>query len=119
MATETGLDLEAIRELLDTEEWEDEICEDHQVRRIYLGTVFDLFHSGKYYTAWACSNVTEEEAQRDEEWREAVEEELGTIGACLVNGDGDPCDLFIEEIRDVEEEGDDEECFDDFVLEGA
>lgn len=61
----------------------------------YLGTVFSLTPSGKYYTPWACSNVEEEEAEEDAEYFEAWEEFLSGTGASLESGEGDPCDLFL------------------------
>lgn len=47
-----------LRKKLDGEDWE-ESPEDEsiEVRRIYLGTVFSLTPSGKYYLPFACSNV--------------------------------------------------------------
>lgn len=78
------------------EEEEQEDWDGNIVKRTYLGTVFDLTPSGKYYMPFVCSNVTEEEAEKDEEWYEQAEAELDTIGACLVPGEGDPTDLFAE-----------------------
>jgi hypothetical protein len=98
---ETGLNVEAIRRELDEAEWQDSEP-DRQERSVYLGTVFALYPSGKYYMPWACSNVTEEEADSDEEWREAVEVEFEKHGMFLTAGEGDPCDLFAMECRDVE-----------------
>lgn len=100
---ETGLDAEAIRKEMDGEDWHD-TEPGRQERHVFLGTVFALTPSGKYYMPWACSNVTEEEANQDEEWREAVEEELAKHGMFLTSGEGDPCDLFAGESRDVEDE---------------
>jgi hypothetical protein len=100
---DTGLNFEAIKAQLEEAEWEK--CEepDREVRRIFLGTVFALTPSGKYYMPWACSNVTEAEADEDVQWREAVEAELAKFDAYLTSGEGDPCDLFAEQIRDKEE----------------
>jgi hypothetical protein len=53
-------DLELIRKELDVEDWqEDDYNPDMQTRRVFLGTVFSLLPSGKYYTPWANSNVDE------------------------------------------------------------
>ena len=52
-----GFDLEALRRELDGEEWEDSDDSDMQVRRVYLGSVFGLTPSGKFYMPFACSNV--------------------------------------------------------------
>jgi hypothetical protein len=59
-----------------------------------------LCPSGKYYTPFACSNVTDAEAEADEEWYEAAKAGLEAIGASLESGDGDPCDLFAVEYGD-------------------
>ena len=96
--------VKALRAELDAEDWQEDDEPEREVRRLYLGTVFALTPSGKYYTPWACSNVTEEEAERDSDWFEQAEEELETIGCYLVSGEGDPCDLFVEEYRDREED---------------
>lgn len=169
-------DLESLREELDSEEWEDDsFLGDSQTRRVYLGTVFSLLPSGKYYTPWANSNVSgchcchgkgtipghpnarvrkrnksryekmlglaqklgpeyavrhadvrlaardrfektcpvchgvgSKEAYLDECWYEQAEEELDSIGCSLDAGEGDPCDLFAVEYRDVPEEDDEE-----------
>lgn len=58
-AIESGFYLEKIREALDRGDWEDDYDNPGaQVRRLFLGTVFSLTPSGKYYLPFACSNVT-------------------------------------------------------------
>lgn len=55
---EHGFNLKALRAELDAEDWEDDFEErGQQVRRVYLGTVFNLTPSGKYYLPFACSNA--------------------------------------------------------------
>lgn len=66
----------------------------NRVKSIFVGTVFALLPSGKYYQPWASGNVTEDEARKDEAWFEQAEDELACIGASLESGEGDPCDLF-------------------------
>ena len=68
---------------------EDDICS------IFLGTVFALTPSGKYYMPWACSNVTEEEANKDEAWFEALEAVASEYDGWVESGEGDPCDIFV------------------------
>ena len=169
-------DLEDVRAELDAEEWEDDSDGYCQTRRIYIGTVFSLVPSGKYYTPWANSNVDacpcchgkgtlpghksarirkrnqkryenmlrlgfkngraysirhsavrnaahdrwqkvcsvcgglgSKEAHEDEMWYDQAEEELSSINCSLESGDGDPCDLFITECRDIQEEEEDDE----------
>ncbi len=57
---ETGFVLDEIRKTLDAESWEEERNDggDGQTRSVFLGTVFSLTPSGKFYTPFACSNVT-------------------------------------------------------------
>ena len=96
---ETNLNYEAIileMEVADTVEDFD----GNKIKSIYLGTCFDLLPSGKYYTPWANSNVSEEEANQDEEWYNEVEERLSAMGMYLESGEGDPCDLYICKIID-------------------
>jgi hypothetical protein len=93
--------LQEIRKLLDSEEWEDDRFNDCQKRTIYIGSVFALLPSGKYYMPWACSNVTEEEADKDADWYTRAESELATIRCFMESGEGDPCDLFVGENRDM------------------
>jgi hypothetical protein len=184
---ETGLNPEAIRRELDTEEWEEDGFNDSMVRRTFLGTVFVLVPSGKYYEPFACSNLSlcsvchgnrfigahrsrrvrnrararhnkverlalkrynrgspgviktykirnkaqqiwhgrpcphceaigSREAYLDEVWKEEVEEQLRDIGASLEHGEGDPCDLFAVEYKEMED--DDEQAQDDFEIGG-
>ena len=92
-----------------------------EVRRegsVFLGTVFALAPSGKYYTPWATSNVEacsrcggkgktkngkecswcagigSREAYLDEIWQEAMGEAAAVVGLYLTGGEGDPCDIF-------------------------
>ena len=60
----------------------------------FLGTVFNIMPSGKYYMPWACSNVTAREAYRDEVFSEVLEAIAGQHGMYLFSGEGDPCDIF-------------------------
>ena len=61
--------------------------------RCFLGTVFALMPSGKYYMPW-CSNATVRDAIHDEDAREALESVIESHGYFLESGEGDPCDLF-------------------------
>jgi len=62
--------------------------------------------NGKYYTAWAPSNVIagynakgepviEPDVLRDQGWYEGVKDALSRVGAWLQAGEGDPCDLYV------------------------
>lgn len=61
---------------------------------VYLGTVFSIMPSGKYWTFWACSNVTEEEALADEAYQDLLEACADEAGGWIQAGEGDPCDLY-------------------------
>lgn len=55
---ETGLVLSGIRDAIDEEPWEDDDCNPgHERRSVFLGTVFSLTPSGKFYMPFACSSV--------------------------------------------------------------
>ena len=96
---DTKLNVDDIRSRLDEMDWQESESGGEE-RSVFIGTVFQLYPSGKYYTSFANSNVTENEAAEDEEWREEVEQELSEYGLFLFSGDGDPCDLFVGECRD-------------------
>ena len=72
------------------EEFEDE----EPIYCAYIGSVFSIYPSGKYYMPFAHSNVTAKEALLDEVYREALEEVLDKHGLFAVSGEGDPCDIF-------------------------
>ena len=61
----------------------------------YMGSVFTVTPSGKYYMPWANSNVNIIEAAKDSMFYEIVERELDKLGYWLESGEGDPCDLFV------------------------
>lgn len=65
------------------------------VKEICLGAVFYLTPSGKYYMPWACSNITEEEAEKDAEWFETLDEEAEKHNMYITSGIGDPCDIML------------------------
>lgn len=114
----TIFDLQAVRKGLDAEDWEeDPFNPGTETRSTFLGTVFALLPSGKYYMPWAhsnvapcedcggkgcdaCGHVGSKEAHKDALWYARAEEELTTIGCALASGEGDPCDLFATEYKD-------------------
>lgn len=53
----TGIRWDRVKALVEAEDWEDDPDGDGQSRQIFIGTVFNLAPSGKYYTPWACSNL--------------------------------------------------------------
>ena len=89
----------------DAEEQED--MDGSIVKCVFLGKVFDLVPSGKYYMPYARSNVTEEEAEKDAEWYELADTELNNINAYLECDHGDPTDLFaVRFVREADSEED-------------
>jgi len=104
---ETGeRDAELFVDTLETDGEVVETYEGEQIKSAYIGTVFELTPSGKYYTPWAHSNaiagynakgeaVIEPDVLRDQGWYEGVEDALSRFGAWLQAGDGDPCDLYV------------------------
>lgn len=86
--------------------------EDMQVKSVFLGTVFHIMPSGKYYQPFACSNVDpcgrckgegceycghlgSREAYEDSLMDEYLQEYANKAGAWVESGEGDPCDLFL------------------------
>jgi len=69
-------------------------CKSAEDGIVFLGTVFSLLPSGKYYMPWS-SNITEAEAEADELFREALEAEAEAHGLLIMSGEGDPCDVFL------------------------
>lgn len=86
---------------------------------IYIGSVFSIMPSGKFYMPWACSNVNlcsrckgkgcsycgflgSREAFEDDLMYEQIEFYLDKFKfpVWLESGEGDPCDLFI--VRSLE-----------------
>ena len=91
------IDWTSVRKEMNERPWEavDDGCA--HVRHVWLGTIYALTPSGKYYTAFACSNVSDAEADADEAWWDElyrVAEEHGYSVDC--NAD----DIYLEESDD-------------------
>jgi hypothetical protein len=106
-----------IDDLKDAEIQED--LDGEKIKSVFIGTVFSLSPSGKYYTPWACSNLSpcprckgrgcdycgdvgSREAFEDQVFYEALYEVASRYDAQIEFGEGDPCDLFL--VQAVEEE---------------
>ena len=61
----------------------------------FLGSVFTISPSGKYWTFWACSNVDQREMIKDTAFMEALELVAADHGYWIESGEGDACDLFM------------------------
>jgi len=55
--SEVMFDIDGLRESLRKQAWDQSMGEDDWTRQIFVGSVFSLLPSGKYYTPWANSNV--------------------------------------------------------------
>jgi hypothetical protein len=60
----------------------------------FIGTVFDLNPSGKYWTCWAMGNVDRLEAIQDTAFTEALDSIANSRDMWIESGEGDPCDLY-------------------------
>ena len=61
----------------------------------FLGSVFALYPSGKYYMPW-CTNQTIKDMVRDQAYNDALEEVAESNGMWITCGEGDPCDIFAQ-----------------------
>lgn len=77
----------------------------NEVKSVYLGSVFSLSPSGKYYTPFASSNVNEKEAEEDEAWYQELEETAGKHGLFIESGIGDPTDIIVTKLVEAREGG--------------
>ena len=125
MDIELPFTLEEILRGLDAEEWVPmSEAEDGEVRSLFVGTVFNIMPSGKYYTPWSMGNVTpcptcggagcdecdqagSLEVLADELFHRKVEmlrREADRQGRTVSFENGeDPCDLFFAEYRYAED----------------
>ena len=105
----TDINWEAIkRELEMAEPYLDECG--NKVKGLFLGSVLSITPSGKYYTPWACANVSEREAEQDQEWWEKLEAEAEKHGFFITSGEGDPTDIYVGKVVEEEPEGEGGAC---------
>ena len=113
---ETGIDWDHVmKKLEEAEPYEDVSNPGIKVKSVFLGTVFSLLPSGKYYTFWACSNLEScplcegegcefcgnlgsREAYLDQIFWEKLEAEAEEHNCTVTNSDFDPCDILVEMI---------------------
>lgn len=89
---------------IEVQEAFDDMC-GNKIKAIYFGSVLSLSPSGKYYMPWASGNVTEKEAEEDQEWFEELEAEAEKRGLYVASGEGDPTDLIIGKVISEDVEG--------------
>jgi len=66
---------------------------DGHVGSYYLGTVFALTPSGKFYMPWT-TNQTADDVERDSRWYEALEQVATKHEGWTESGEGDPTDMY-------------------------
>lgn len=69
--------------------------DDPTIGSCFLGSVFAIMPSGKYWVWWACSNVSRDEIARDYGYRKALDQEAESRNMWIENSEYDPCDLLI------------------------
>lgn len=72
----------------------------------YLGTVMNLYPSGKYYMPW-CTNQTDDDVARDSAYAEALEDVADAHDLYVFSGEGDPCDVYVGMVIDRAEGSED------------
>jgi hypothetical protein len=85
-----------IKDLAPSLDWQDDLPEyedDDPIETAYLGSIFRMVPSGKYYMPW-CSNFTWAEGIADTRFWELLEEELPD-GYWIEAGEGCPTDIFL------------------------
>jgi len=68
-------------------------AEGENVESCYIGTVFNIMPSGKYYTGWT-SNQNWVDVVKDTYFRQKLEEKLNDLGFWLESGEGSSTDMF-------------------------
>jgi hypothetical protein len=68
----------------------------------FLGSVFSIMPSGKYYMPW-CTNQTRSDVTKDECFYDALESIASEYGLWITSGEGDPCDLFAGKLFEYDE----------------
>lgn len=81
--------------------------DDYPISTIYIGSVFSVMPSGKYWTFFACGNMYPDEMLKDEIFMEVLEDTLSNKGMFISGSDSDACDMFfgMEVIKDCEKCG--------------
>ena len=123
--------IESAMQKIDSEESYRDI-DGNTLKSVFIGTCFNIMPSGKYYMPFACSNVEKcsncggkgeiinpnaeivecpvchgigsEEAYKDQVMQKALEDCADKYGAFVHSGEGDPCDMFVSIVVDVEED---------------
>ena len=62
--------------------------------RCFAGNILHISPSGKLYVPWS-TNVTQEEADADEEWRNELDKTAKEAGLYFTEGEGNSCDMIL------------------------
>lgn len=73
----------------------DHYNDDQVVASLFMGTVFSIYPSGKYYMPWT-TNQTAKDVIKDTAYSRALDEVASSHGCWVTSGEGDPCDLFLQ-----------------------
>jgi len=93
----------AAREI-ESAEWET-VDFDRQERMVYLGSVFALDPCGRYHHMLSPNGYT----NRCGRFWESLERQLEKRGLWLASGEGDPCDQYAGQSRDIDPDSEEDE----------
>ena len=71
--------------------------EDMQLGSTYLGSVMNIFPSGKYWMPWT-TNQNSEDMRRDSAFAQALDKVAEKFGGWIETGEGDPTDLYFVKV---------------------
>lgn len=81
-------------------DWEETEDEHGKYLCSYLGSIMDVFPSGKFYMPWT-TNQTVRDIWQDRAFGEALEDVLEGYGIWVESGEGDPTELFICTLKET------------------
>jgi hypothetical protein len=76
------------------ESWDSFDDDESKIECAYVGSVFSIFPSGKFYMPWT-TNQTIKDVWKDEAFSEALSNILESHNMWFQGGEGDPTDIFI------------------------
>jgi hypothetical protein len=91
--SECGIDWEGVLFDLDHAELSEDF-EGNLIQEICIANILDIVPSGKYWTIWANSNVTDEEMQQDAEYMDKLMAEAESHGLYIHEGECDGLDVI-------------------------
>ena len=76
--------------------------ENNIIASVYLGSVFSIYPSGKYWTFFT-TNATLKERLKDSRFDEALNSVADFYNGFIVRGEGDPTDVYFQMVIDLPE----------------